>query len=161
MKQALFPGSFDPATLGHLDLIQRAAHLFDHVSVAVAHHSGKQTLFSAEQRVQMLKEITADIANVQVIEIEGLVVDFAQLNGFSYIIRGLRAISDCDGEFRMASANRAMGGVETLFLLSATELSHVNSTLIREIAHSGKYLDRFIPAPLVDKVYAAVQRKIQ
>ena len=157
MKSVIFPGTFDPPTLGHLDIIARAARLSEKVYIGVAENSSKVPLLALEERTRMLREVTAHLPNVEVIVINGLVADFVKEKGIEAIVRGLRASSDCEGEFRMALANRRMVGVETLFLVASEQLAHLTSTLIREIARSGRHLDAFVPAPLLARIYAAAR----
>lgn len=146
MKIALFPGSFDPPTVGHLDIIKRALKVSDKLIIAVAENiRKKQSLFSISERLDLLKKITKDFDNIEIIDFSELVVDFAKKNNVSFIVRGLRAFSDFEYEFRMALANRKIGGVETLFLMADSNLAHVSSTYIKELAHFNRHLKDFIP----------------
>lgn len=156
MKNVLFPGTFDPPTLGHLDIIERASHLYGKVFVGVACNSTKKPLFSQAERVVMMSEITSHLANVEVVVIEGLVADYVDQHQIEGIVRGLRAFSDYEGEIRMALANRRMAGVETLFLVSSEHLAHLTSTLVKEIGRSGKHLELFVPQQLLSRIYAAL-----
>ncbi len=161
MKTALFAGTFDPPTLGHLDIIERAAALCDKLYVAVAENSDKHLgLFSVEERLQMLEGMARNVSNVEVISFSGLVADFVQENGIDCLIRGLRAFSDFEYEFRMALANRKMANVETLFLVANEKVAHISSTLIREIARSGKHLEEFVPKGLIPMIYARVRAQV-
>ena len=136
---AVYPGSFDPVTNGHVDLIQRSAALFDKVIVAILRNSGKTPLFSVDERREMLESAIREIGNVVVVDFSGLLVDFAERVGASVIIRGIRAISDYEYELQMALINRRLSSrVETVFMLPAETYSFVSSRLIKEIAsHSG------------------------
>ena len=147
MKKMLLTGTFDPPTMGHLDIIRRGANLCDKLVVGIAININKrsQPFLTIEQRTDLLKKMTQDIPNVEVISFEGLVVDFAKKNGIDGLLRGLRPSADPDYEFQMASANRKMIGIETLFLLSDEKYSHISSTLIREIASYGHSVEAFVP----------------
>ncbi len=154
MKTALYPGTFDPPTLGHLDIIERAAKMVGTLYVGVATNTGKgPALFTVEERIELLREVTKQLSNVEIVVVDGLVADFVKDHSICCIVRGLRAASDCDNEFRMAIANRQMGGAETLFLVASDHLAHLSATLIREIAASGKHLENFVPAGIVERVY--------
>lgn len=139
-KIALLPGTFDPPSLGHLDLIQRAAKICDHLIIAIAIKPNKKPLFTIEERKEMLQRIAP---KVEITAFDGLIVDLAKKRKATVLIRGLRSFSDFDYEFQMALANRTLGGIETLFL--AAEHTEISSTLIREIAHFGGPLHHFVP----------------
>jgi len=146
-SHALFPGTFDPVTLGHLDVLERALDLFGRVTVAVAQHHSKDQLFDLEQRQTMLLEATEGWAGVQVVTLSGLLVDGCRELGASVIVRGVRSASDLDYERQMALTNRAMApDVETVFLLTAPEREHISSTLVRQIARMGGDVSGFVPA---------------
>lgn len=146
MRNAIYAGTFDPPTFGHIDVIQRGARIFDRLTVAVAASSSKQALFSVEERVGMLRDIVADIEAVEVDAFDGLLVDYARSREIHVIIRGLRAISDFEFEFQMALTNRKMApDVETLFLMPKEEYSYVSSSVIKEIAQMGGALGHFVP----------------
>jgi len=138
---AIYPGSFDPPTLGHLDLVTRAAHLYERVIVAVGVNSSKQPFLSIEERLQALKACSKDLPNVQVDQFDGLLVDYATEKGAQVIVRGLRATSDFDYEFQIAMANRRMRPeIETVFLMTKWEHSYLSSSIVREVAsHGGDY----------------------
>ena len=157
MNSILFPGTFDPPTLGHLDIVERASTLAAKVYVGIAVNSSKQTLLSLAERQAMLRTITSHLSNVEIVVIEGLVADYVQKHHIQAIVRGIRGASDCEAELSMASANRRMVGIETLFLHASEELAHLSSTLIRDIARSGKHLESFVPASSVERIYAAVR----
>lgn len=142
---AIFPGSFDPPTFGHLDIIHRAKPLCDHLIVAVAVKPSKNSLFSLEERVEMIKKMAPQ---VEVASFHGLIVDFANERNAAFLIRGLRAFSDFEHEFQMSLANRKLSSIETLFLMADEKHTHISSTLIREIAHFGGPLKDFVPPPI-------------
>ncbi len=142
---ALYPGTFDPITNGHTDLVQRAARLFDTVVVAVAAVSGKQPVFSLEERVALAKEALAEVSNVEVCGFDSLLVEFMRERGASVILRGLRAVSDFEYEFQLASMNRHLDpDVETVFLTPAEQYSFISSSLVREIASLGGDVSAFV-----------------
>ena len=142
---AIYPGTFDPITNGHQDLVHRAARLFDHVIVAVAESSTKRTRFDVQSRVEFARTSLADRSNVEVDSFNGLLVHFAQARGASVILRGLRAISDFDYEFQLASMNRRLAPeVETVCLTSDERFSYISSSLVREIATLGGDVSPFV-----------------
>ncbi len=135
MRSVVYPGSFDPITNGHVDLIHRAARLFDRVVVAVASDTGKTPMFSTEERVALVRGSLVNQANVEIVPFQGLLVNFARELGVSVIMRGLRAVSDFEYEFQLAGMNRRMApDIETLFLTPAEQYSYISSSLVREIA---------------------------
>lgn len=138
----IFPGTFDPPTLGHVDIIRKAKKICDRLIIAIAVKLDKKGLFSIDEKEQMLKKIAPD---VEVVALNGLIVDFAKEKKASFLIRGLRAGSDFDYEFQMAQANKRLGGIETLFLIADDRYSQISSTLIREIAHFKGPLHEFVP----------------
>jgi len=147
MRRAIYPGSFDPVTNGHLDVIERARKLFDEVIVAVAHNDEKQPLFSLEERLDLLRETAGRIANVRIAEFEGLLVDFAKAQNAGAVIRGLRAVSDFEFEFQMALMNRKLDvAVETIFLMPKEEYTYLSSRIVKEIARLGGDISSFVPA---------------
>ena len=147
---AMYPGTFDPITLGHEDLVRRAVRLFDKVVVAVAANTGnKSTMFSVDERVALARETLADIKNVEVRRYNGLTVDFAQNEGLKVIIRGLRAVSDFEYEFQLASMNRHLTkDVETAFLTPTETYNFISSSLVREVASLGGDISEFVSAPV-------------
>ena len=146
MKRAIYPGSFDPVTNGHLDVIERARKLFDEVIVAVAHNDEKEALFSLEERLDLLNESIGKIDNVRVAQFEGLLVEFAAAQKASAVIRGLRAVSDFEFEFQMALMNRKLEtNVETIFLMPKEEYTYLSSRIIKEIARLGGDVSSFVP----------------
>jgi len=148
LATAVCPGSFDPVTNGHLDIIARAARLFDHVSVAVLVNHSKQGMFSVEQRVQMLRDVTSSQPTVSVESFEGLLVDFCAERGIGAIVKGLRAVTDFDYELQMAQMNARLTGVETVFVPTAPEWSFLASSLVKEVAVHGGDVSGLVP-PLV------------
>ena len=148
-RVALFPGSFDPFTNGHLDLARRATALFDRVVIAVAHNSAKSSLFSVEERVEMIRAAVKGLSGASAMEFSGLLVDCARAIGAQAIIRGLRAVSDFEFEFQMALMNRRLApGVEIAFLMPSQEFTYLNSTLVKEVARHGGDITGLVP-PLV------------
>ena len=146
MRRAVYPGSFDPVTLGHLDIIGRAARLVDELIVGVLVNSAKTPLFSVEERVKMLKEVTKDLENVRIVPFHGLLVEFAAEMGAGLIIRGLRAITDFEYELQMSQTNHKLEpNVETMFLTTGIEYSYLSSTTVKEIAAFGGDLSQFVP----------------
>ncbi|RMG27165.1 MAG: pantetheine-phosphate adenylyltransferase [Armatimonadetes bacterium] len=146
MKKAVYPGSFDPPTLGHVDILRRAAGLFDEVIVAVGANTAKKPMFSLEERVAMLQEIVAELPNVQVLPFDGLLVNFATQHDASAVIRGLRAVSDFENEFQMALANRTLApNLETVFLMTSAEVMFVSSSIVKEIASLGGDVSGLVP----------------
>jgi len=143
---ALYAGTFDPVTNGHLDVVRRAAALFDKVIVGVSVNPRKAPLFSTEERVEMLREACAEIANAEVRVVPGLVVDFARESGARVIVRGLRAVSDFESELQMASTNRALAPeVETVFFTPAPEYHYLSASLVCDIARFGGAVSQFVP----------------
>jgi len=146
-RTALFPGTFDPFTNGHLDLTRRAARLFDRVVVAVAHSPAKGTLFPVEERVEMIRQSVRTLRRVEVVDFSDLVVDCAKRVGAQVMIRGLRAVSDFEFEFQMALMNRRLApGVEVAFLMPSQQYTYLNSTLVKEVARLGGKVQGLVPA---------------
>lgn len=159
-RLALYPGTFDPVTLGHLDVLRRALRLFDHVEVTVAVNLSKQTLFTGEERVEMVRECVGDWgdeerARVTVVQFEGLLVDHARRRGAAALIRGVRQVSDFEFEFRMALANRRlMPELETVFLMPSEEHAFTAGSLVREIHRWGGDVSSFVPGPVLRRLTA-------
>lgn len=146
MAKAIYPGSFDPVTYGHIDIIKRAAAIFDELTVAVLNNSVKTPLFSVEERVKMLQEVCKDIPNVKIDSFSGLLVDYAKETHTDVIIRGLRAITDFEYELQMAQTNRKIyGEVDTVFLTTSLEYAYLSSTTAKEVAYFGKDVETFVP----------------
>lgn len=153
MPKALIPGSFDPVTFGHLDVIERTARLFDNVLVAAVGNPGKAPpLFSLDERQAMLAEVTAHLANVEIGAFEGLLVNFALAHGVEAIVKGLRAVSDFDFELQMAQVNERMSGIATVFFPTAPEHSFLSSSLVREVARFGGDVSTMVPAPIAQRL---------
>src|SRR5438552_3639222 len=147
MRRAIYPGSFDPVTNGHLDVIERARKLFDEVVVAVAHNDEKQPLFPLKERLDLLRKTAGKIDNVRIAEFKGLLVEFARAEKAGAVIRGLRAVSDFEFEFQMALMNRKLDAdVETIFLMPKEEYTYLSSRLVKEIARLGGDVSSFVPA---------------
>jgi len=151
---AIYPGSFDPVTNGHLDVIKRAAHIFDHVIVGVADNTSKKALFTIKERVELLREVTKGIKNVSVETFDALVIEFARRKRIHVLIRGLRMTSDFDYEFQIALTNRRLAeDIETVFLMPSEQLAFVSSSLLKEIASLNADISSFVPK--------AVERKLK
>ena len=151
MKKALYPGTFAPVTLGHIDIIERALHLFDEVTVAIATSESKTPIFTLEERINHIEEIFKDNKKVRAIGFTGLVVDLAKEEDTNVLIRGLRAVSDFEYEFQLANMNRAMSpDIESVFLTPKAKFSFLSSTLVREIASMGGQLSAFVD-PIVEQ----------
>ena len=157
MTTAVCPGSFDPVTFGHLDVIGRTAAFVDHLVVAVGRNAGKRALFSAAERVEMLVEVCAPWSNVSVEELDGLLVDFCTARGATLVSKGLRAASDTDYEVQMAQLNRRLTGVDTVLVPTSPELSFVSSTRVRELAAYGADLSALVPASVAERTRAKVR----
>ena len=149
---ALCPGTFDPVTNGHLDIIERAGQHFDTVVVAVLENPAKQPLFSVEERVSMLKEATGDLGNVEVDPFSGLLVEYARVRGSSVIVKGLRAVTDFEYEIQMAQMNRSLSGAETLFMTTAPNWSFLSSSLVKEVARYGGDVSGLVPAVVAERL---------
>ena len=159
MRRAVYPGSFDPVTFGHLDIIRRSAVLVDELIVGVLTNSAKTPLFSAEERVNILEKATLDIPNVEVKPFEGLSVNFARENHAQVIIRGLRAVTDFEYELQMAQTNRVLApDVDTVFLTTSLEYAYLSSTILKEVAHFGGDLSKFAPREITDAVIEKLHR---
>ncbi|MDP3803976.1 MAG: pantetheine-phosphate adenylyltransferase [Candidatus Omnitrophota bacterium] len=157
-RTAVYPGTFDPVTYGHIDLIKRASKIFDRVIVAVAHNKSKGVLFSVEERVTMLRDAVKGIPNIIIDDFDGLVVEYAKSRGSNVMIRGLRMISDFEYEFQMALTNRKLAGdIETIFMMPHEDYSYVSSKLIKEAAAFGADVGKFIPK----KAEAALKKKVR
>jgi len=150
-KKAIYPGTFDPITLGHLDIIERAATIFDEVIIAVGRNIGKEPMFSVEERMDMIRETTHSIPEVRVDFFDGLMVDYARAMKANVMIRGLRAMSDFEFEFQMALVNRTLyPDFVQVFLMPHEAYTHLNSTIVREVAGFGGDISRFVPPHVAD-----------
>ncbi|MCR5271894.1 MAG: pantetheine-phosphate adenylyltransferase [Lachnospiraceae bacterium] len=155
MKRAIYPGSFDPVTFGHEDMIRRSAEIVDELYVAVLNNSSKNPLFSVSERVSMLSELTADIPNVVVTSFDGLLIDYMKEIDAQIIVRGLRAVTDFEYELQIAEINRVESPtVETIFLTASPNLSYLSSSIVREFASYGGDISKLVPARFIDAIYA-------
>jgi pantetheine-phosphate adenylyltransferase len=153
MSTAVYPGSFDPVTLGHYDIIKRSAKIFDHVIIGVLNNTAKIPLFSLEERVRMLEDIVSSLDNVSVESFDGLLVDFLKEKHTNVIIRGLRALTDFDLEMQMAQSNRMVAkDVDTVFLSTSLEYSYLSSSMVKEYARYGVDLKNFVPESVASKL---------
>ncbi|MDQ0339195.1 pantetheine-phosphate adenylyltransferase [Caldalkalibacillus uzonensis] len=144
--KAVCPGSFDPVTYGHLDIIQRAANVFDHVIVAVLNNSSKKPLFTVEERMELLREVTRDMSNVEVDSFNGLLIDYMKKKGANTIVRGLRAVSDFEYELQVASINRKLDdSIETFFMMTNNKYSYLSSSIVKEIAKYHASVSDLVP----------------
>jgi pantetheine-phosphate adenylyltransferase len=157
MRHCIYPGTFDPITYGHIDVLARAAKLFDRVTVAIAENVGKEPLFTPEQRKQMAEESITDLSNVSVTTFGGLLVDFAVEQEAHAIIRGLRALSDFEFEFNMALMNRHLKpDLETIFVMPAEQFSYTSSTIVKQVARYGGDISNFVPPVVVTALKEAI-----
>ncbi|MEV4604465.1 pantetheine-phosphate adenylyltransferase [Amycolatopsis sp. NPDC049253] len=152
MRRAVCPGSYDPATNGHLDIIERASLLFDEVVVAVGVNKSKKGLFSVEERLEMLREITANLPNVRVDSWQGLLVDYCRENDIAAVAKGLRSVSDFDYELQMAQMNRELTGLETLLMANNPAYGFVSSSLVKEVAALGGDVERLVPPVVFERL---------
>ena len=158
-RLAIYPGSFDPPTLGHLDVIERAAKLFDEIVVAVGVNSAKQPLLSADERVEALRASTTHLGNVVVCSFEGLLVEFVQSQGARSIVRGLRATADFEYEFQMAMVNRRLASeIDTVFLMTKWEHSYLSSSIVREVANLGGDYSEMVPPAVAEIIHRALRK---
>ncbi|EOT27790.1 phosphopantetheine adenylyltransferase [Eubacterium sp. 14-2] len=155
MKRAIYPGSFDPATFGHIDMIERSAQIVDELVVAVLINSAKNPLFSVQERVSMLEEITGHIPNIRITSFNGLLIDYAREADASIIVRGLRAVTDFEYELQIAQTNRIVNSrIDTVFLTTSLEYAYLSSTIVKEVASYGGDISHFVPEQLIDRIYA-------
>ena len=160
MLKGIYPGSFDPVTYGHLDVIERSSKLVDELIVGVLNKKAKSPLFSAEERVRMLNEVTKDMPNVTVVPFEGLLVDFARKMDAGLVIRGLRAITDFEYELQMAQTNHKMEpDVETVFLTTSLDYSYLSSTTVKEVAAFGGDISQFVPGIVADLIEEKMNKR--
>ena len=153
MLRAIYPGSFDPVTYGHLDVIRRSARLVDELIIGVLNNKAKSPLFSVEERVRMLEEVTKDYHNVKVEAFEGLLVDFAKRKKADAVVRGLRAVTDFESELQMAQTNHKLkGSVETIFLTTRLEYSYLSSTIVKEVAAFKGDISQFVPEMVEQRI---------
>ncbi|GAB3379162.1 pantetheine-phosphate adenylyltransferase [Amycolatopsis echigonensis] len=159
MRRAVCPGSYDPATNGHLDIIERASKLFDEVVVAVGVNKSKKGLFSVEERMEILREITAKLPNVRVDSWQGLLVDYCRDNDIAAVAKGLRSVSDFDYELQMAQMNRELTGLETLLMANNPAYGFVSSSLVKEIAALGGDIENLVPPVVHERLLAVYAKK--
>ena len=158
MSKAVYPGSFDPITLGHLNIIRRAASVFEELVVCVMVNSGKNPMFNIEERVELIKRTVARFPNVRVESSEGLLIKFMQDRGAKVMIKGLRALTDFDREFQIAMINRKLDdGIETLFMPSSEKYTYISSTAVKEMARYGANLETFVPMEIIDDLKRKVE----
>ena len=155
MKRAVYPGSFDPITFGHIDIIERSSKMVDELVIAVLRNSAKNSLFSLEERVNMIKEVTKELPNVKVETFDGLLVDYMRQIDATIIIRGLRAVTDFEYELQIAQMNHVLkDDAETIFLMTNLQYSYLSSSLVKEIASYGGDISKFVPNELIDRIYS-------
>ena len=160
MLRAVYPGSFDPVTYGHLDIIRRSCHMVDELIVGVLYNKAKMPLFSVEERVRMLEETTKDLPNVKVVPFEGLLVEFARKMEARMVVRGLRAVTDFEYELQMAQTNHKLEpAVETVFLTTSLEHSYLSSTIVKEVAAFLGDISQFVPEAVETKVREKIIKK--
>ena len=153
MKRAVYPGSFDPVTFGHLDVMKRSATLVDELIVAVLQNNKKNPLFSVEERVNILKKVTKDISNIRVESFDGLSIDFVKEFHAQFLVRGLRAITDFEYELQMAQTNRIMDPeIDTIFLTTSLEYAYLSSSTVKEVALYGGDISKFVPEEVVSEI---------
>lgn len=159
MAKAIYPGSFDPVTMGHLDIVRRSARIFDRVYVGVAVNADKKPVFTVQERIGFLRASTEDIANVEIVTFDGLLVEAAKRYEARIIIKGLRAISDFEFEFQMALMNKKLGeDIETLFMATSTRYSYLSSSLVKEVAKLGGCIEDLVPPQVHDKILLQLRR---
>lgn len=160
MKSAIYPGSFDPVTLGHLDIIKRSSGLTEHLIVAVLNNTSKTPLFSVEERVNMLLDATSDLNNVEILSFSGLLVDFAKQHGCNVIIRGLRAVTDFEYELAMSQTNRVVNpDIDTIFLNTSLKYAYLSSSTVKEVAMYGGDISKFVPENVIEPIYKKYRAK--
>lgn len=160
MLRGIYPGSFDPVTFGHLDIIKRSSEIVDELVVGVLNNNAKSPLFSVEERVKMLNEVSKELDNVKVVPFEGLLVEFARKMNAKMIVRGLRAITDFEYELQMAQTNHKLEkGLETIFLTTSLEYSYLSSTTVKEVAAFGGDISQFVPEIVIDRIQEKMYQK--
>ena len=153
MNIAIYPGSFDPITKGHLDIITRGSKVYDKLIVAVLVNVDKNCLFTIKERVELIKKVTKDLENVEVLSFDGLLVDFARLNNSKVILKGLRTMSDFEYEFQMALMNSKLDSeIETVFMMTSSAYSYVSSSAVKQVAKFGGSIEGFVPEELIEEV---------
>ncbi|MDP3766240.1 MAG: pantetheine-phosphate adenylyltransferase [Nanoarchaeota archaeon] len=160
MRTAIYPGSFDPATNGHIDVIERALKLFGNVIVAIGDNPGKKPLFSTKERIEMLKESTSHLKNIEIDSFSGLLIDYAKSKNSKIIIRGLRAVSDFEFEFQRALMNRVVNGdIETVFIMTKEDYVYLNSSIVKEMAMFGGKVNGLVPKIVEEKLREKFSKK--
>ena len=160
MLRAIYPGSFDPVTNGHLDVIRRASGLVDELIVGVLNNKAKTPLFSVEERVKMLKVVTNELPGVKIVPFEGLLIDFAKEMSAKMVVRGLRAVTDFEYELQMAQTNHKLAeDIETVFLTTSLEYSYLSSTIVKEVAAFGGDISQFVPEHVEEKIKSKITKK--
>ena len=160
MLRAIYPGSFDPVTNGHLDVIRRASGLVDELIVGVLNNKAKTPVFSVEERVKMLKEVTKELPGVKIVPFEGLLIDFAKEMSAKMVVRGLRAVTDFEYELQMAQTNHKLAEeIETVFLTTSLEYSYLSSTIVKEVAAFGGDISQFVPEHVEEKIKSKITKK--
>ena len=157
-RRCVCPGSFDPVTNGHLDVIERAARLYDEVTVAVLINTAKTGLFDVEERMEMLREVTEPLGNVVVDSFRGLLVDYCRERSIPVVVKGLRAVSDFDYELQMSQMNNRLAGLETLFVATNPEYSFLSSSLVKEVATGGGDVSGLVPDPVLARLRSRLDR---
>lgn len=153
MLRAIYPGSFDPVTFGHLDVINRTCKIVDELVIGVLKNKAKMPLFSVKERVKMLEEVTSELPNVKIVPFDGLLVDFAREMDAKVVIRGLRAITDFEYELQMSQTNHKLApDVETMFFTTSLEYSYLSSTIVKEVAAFGGDISKFVPEAVIDRI---------
>lgn len=153
MSRAIYPGSFDPVTFGHLDIIRRSAKMTDELIVGVLVNSTKKPMFTIEERVDMLKQLTKEYPNVRIVSFEGLLIEFAKAENADVIVRGLRAVTDFEYELQMAQTNHILdASVDTIFLTTSLEYSYLSSSIVKEVALLNGDISKFVPAFVIEKI---------
>lgn len=159
MATGLYPGSFDPVTKGHLDIIDRASRIADRLVVAVLENSAKNALFTVDERVEMLKEAVKDYPNVEVRSFSGLTVQFAKSCGATFMVRGLRAVTDFDYELQMAQTNKVLnGGLDTVFLATSLKYAYLSSSIVKEVARYGGDISSFVPDFVSERIFKKMKK---
>ena len=153
MRRAIYPGTFDPVTFGHLDIIERSSRIFDEIIVGILVNQAKTPLFTVEERVDMIREATGHLPGVSVMSFDGLLIDFAKAQDAGFIVRGLRAVTDFDYELQMTQTNKVIAPeIDTIFLTTSLKYSYLSSSTVRELASFGSSIERFVPAHVADMV---------